>query len=155
MRSGYGRRGLRGAVPQFVASSSQLIALFGCPHVSTTFFDIRRLPSFATSCTRAADDRLPKRLHEPLLKGPLSDKKLPQTEVRSIVTEYYAERGWDTTTGAPLLGTLEALEIAQYAELGPGWCRVDRLRGACRPRCAAPRFRSGMRNSLRRSVSVP
>jgi hypothetical protein len=40
--------------------------------------------------------------------------------VRSIVTDYYAEQGWDTTTGAPLLGTLEALEIAEYAEHAPG-----------------------------------
>ena len=68
----------------------------------------------------AADDRLPKRLHEPILKGPLSDHRLPEEEVQSIVTEYYAEQGWDTTTGAPLLGTLEALEIAEYAENAPG-----------------------------------
>ena len=68
----------------------------------------------------AADDRLPKRLHEPLLKGPLSDKRLADEEVQSIVTEYYAEQGWDTLSGAPLLGTLEALEIAEYADLAPG-----------------------------------
>ncbi len=68
----------------------------------------------------SADDRLPKRLHQPLLKGPLSDKTLAEEEVRSIVTEYYAEQGWDTTTGAPLLGTLEALEIAEYAQHSPG-----------------------------------
>jgi len=66
------------------------------------------------------DDRLPKRLHEPLLKGPLSDKRLAEDEVRSIVTDYYADQGWDTATGAPLLGTLEALEIAEYAEHAPG-----------------------------------
>jgi hypothetical protein len=36
--------------------------------------------------------------------------------VRSIVTGYYAEQGWDPTTGAELLGRLEALEIAEYAE---------------------------------------
>jgi hypothetical protein len=36
--------------------------------------------------------------------------------VRSIVTGYYAEQGWDPTTGAELLGALEALEIAEYAE---------------------------------------
>ncbi len=59
-------------------------------------------------------------LHEPLLKGPPSDQRLPEAEVRSIVTEYYADQGWDTTTGAPLLGTLEALEIAEYAEHAPG-----------------------------------
>jgi hypothetical protein len=30
--------------------------------------------------------------------------------VRSIVTDFYAEQGGDPTMGAPLLGTLEALE---------------------------------------------
>ena len=36
------------------------------------------------------------------------------------MTDYYAGQGWDPTTGAPLLGTLEALEIAEYAEHAPG-----------------------------------
>jgi aldehyde:ferredoxin oxidoreductase len=68
----------------------------------------------------AADDRLPKRLHEPLLKGPLSDRRLPEEEVQSIVTAYYADQGWDAATGAPLKGTLEALDIDEYAEFAPG-----------------------------------
>jgi len=72
-----------------------------------------------------ADDRLPKRLHEPLLKGPLSDQRLAEEEVRSIVTDYYAEQGWDPSTGAPLRGTLEALEIAEYAEHAPGVVPAD------------------------------
>ena len=66
----------------------------------------------------AADDRLPKRLHEPLLKGPLSDKRLPEEEVRSIVTEYYAEQGWDTDDGRA---------TARHA-------RSARDRGVCRTR---------------------
>ena len=40
--------------------------------------------------------------------------------MQSIVTDYHAEQGWDTTTGAPLLGTLEALEIDDYAGFAPG-----------------------------------
>src|SRR5262249_54312396 len=72
-----------------------------------------------------ADDRLPKRLHEPLLKGPLSDQRLAEEEVRAIVTDYYAEQGWDPSTGAPLRGTLEALEIAEYAEHAPGVVPAD------------------------------
>jgi Aldehyde ferredoxin oxidoreductase, domains 2 & 3 len=59
-------------------------------------------------------------LHQPLLKGPLSDKRLSEEEVHSIVADYYAEQGWDAKTGAPLLGTLEALQIAEYAEHAPG-----------------------------------
>ena len=62
-----------------------------------------------------ADDRLPERLHEPLLKGPLSDKRLTHDEVRSIVTDYYRQQGWHPESGAPLIGTLQALEIANYA----------------------------------------
>jgi aldehyde:ferredoxin oxidoreductase len=70
--------------------------------------------------TTAADDRLPKRLHEPLLKGPLSDKRLTEAEVQSIVSDYYLEQGWHPQTGAPLVGTLEALDIAEYAEHAVG-----------------------------------
>ncbi len=73
----------------------------------------------------AADDRLPKRLHEPLLKGPLSDKRLDEAEVQSIVNDYYVEQGWDPQTGAPLVGTLEALEIAEYAEHAVGVVPAD------------------------------
>jgi aldehyde:ferredoxin oxidoreductase len=68
----------------------------------------------------AADDRLPKRLHQPLLKGPLSDKRLAEEEVQSIVADYYVEQGWHPRTGAPMVGTLEALDIADYAENAAG-----------------------------------
>jgi aldehyde:ferredoxin oxidoreductase len=68
----------------------------------------------------SADDRLPRRLHEPLLKGPLSDKRLAEEEVRGIVTDYYREQGWDEVSGAPLAGTLEALSIAEYAAHADG-----------------------------------
>jgi aldehyde:ferredoxin oxidoreductase len=61
------------------------------------------------------DDRLPQRLHEPMLKGPLSDKRLSKEEVRTVVTDYYLQQGWDEESGAPLAGTLEALGIADYA----------------------------------------
>ena len=61
------------------------------------------------------DDRLPRRLHEPTLKGPLSDKRLSKDQVRTVVTDYYVQQGWDPDSGAPLPGTLEALDIAEYA----------------------------------------
>jgi len=68
----------------------------------------------------AADDRLPKRLHEPLLKGPLSDTRLATEDVQAIVADYYLEQGWHPQTGAPLAGTLQALEIAEYATHAAG-----------------------------------
>ena len=61
------------------------------------------------------DDRLPQRLHEPMLKGPLSDKTISHEDVRSIVQDYYRQQGWHPESGAPLLGTLQALNIANYA----------------------------------------
>jgi aldehyde:ferredoxin oxidoreductase len=60
------------------------------------------------------DDRLPQRLHEPTLKGPLSDQRLSREDVRTVVTDYYVQQGWDPESGVPLSGTLEALEIAEY-----------------------------------------
>ncbi len=71
-----------------------------------------------------SDDRLPQRLHEPMLKGPLSDKRLTKEEVRTIVQEYYRQQGWHPDSGAPLLGTLQALDIADYATFAQG--AVDR-----------------------------
>jgi hypothetical protein len=32
-----------------------------------------------------------------------------------VVTDYYVQQGWDAESGAPLSGTLEALDIAEYA----------------------------------------
>jgi aldehyde:ferredoxin oxidoreductase len=60
-----------------------------------------------------ADDRLPKRLHEPLLKGPLSDKRLAEEEVRTIVTDYYAEQGWHPRTGAPWPRTSDTMNESE------------------------------------------
>jgi aldehyde:ferredoxin oxidoreductase len=60
-------------------------------------------------------DGLPQRLHEPLLKGPLSDKHVTRAEVRDLVQDYYRSQGWHPESGAPLNGTLEALDIANYS----------------------------------------
>jgi aldehyde:ferredoxin oxidoreductase len=60
-------------------------------------------------------DALPQRLHEPLLKGPLSDKRVTRDEVKTIVHDYYVSQGWHPESGAPLNGTLEALGIADYS----------------------------------------
>jgi aldehyde:ferredoxin oxidoreductase len=67
-----------------------------------------------------ADDRLPRRLHEPLRKGPLADKRVPEEDVRGLVQAYYRDQGWDPETGAPTDGTLRALAIFEYARCAPG-----------------------------------
>jgi aldehyde:ferredoxin oxidoreductase len=62
-----------------------------------------------------ADDKLPPRFLEPLKKGPFADKPLTAEAVRDVVESYYAERGWDRSTGTPSVATLERLGIAEYA----------------------------------------
>ena len=51
-----------------------------------------------------ADDRLPKRLHEPIRKGPLSDHRITEEQIREEVREYYRERGWTGDAGVPNTG---------------------------------------------------
>jgi len=65
------------------------------------------------------DDKLPKRLQEPLLKGPLSSKSISSAEVRDVVTSYYQSQGWHAESGLPRKSTLEALGIAEYATFAP------------------------------------
>src|SRR5260370_12252786 len=60
-------------------------------------------------------DALPQRLHEPLLKGPLSDKRVTRAEIKSMLQDYDVAQGWHPESGAPLNGTLEALGIADYS----------------------------------------
>lgn len=79
------------------------------------------------------DDRLPQRLHEPMLKGPLSDKRLTREEVRAIVQDYYRQQGWHPDSGAPLMGTLQALDIADYAPFAERAVDTSGLVGASLP----------------------
>ena len=80
-----------------------------------------------------ADDKLPQRLHEPLLKGPLSDKRLTREEVRTIVQDYYRQQGWHPDSGAPFSGTLEALGIADYAPFAERSVHASATVGAALP----------------------
>jgi aldehyde:ferredoxin oxidoreductase len=62
----------------------------------------------------AADDRLPRRFSEPLPKH----AGVTPEQQRKIVTDYYAEYGWDTETGVPTRETIAKLELeadAAYA----------------------------------------
>ena len=61
----------------------------------------------------AADDRLPKRLHEPIRKGPLSDHRITEEQIREEVQEYYRERGWTDDAGVPTPDTLERLNLRE------------------------------------------
>jgi aldehyde:ferredoxin oxidoreductase len=82
--------------------------------VTSRGLSLARLFNMREGMTSEAD-ALPQRLHEPLLKGPLSDKHVTKEDVRTIVQDYYRQQGWHPESGAPLNGTLEALGIANYS----------------------------------------
>jgi aldehyde:ferredoxin oxidoreductase len=82
--------------------------------VTSRGLSLARLFNMREGMTSEAD-ALPQRLHEPLLKGPLSDKHVSKDEVRTIVQDYYRQQGWHPESGAPLNGTLQALGIANYS----------------------------------------
>jgi aldehyde:ferredoxin oxidoreductase len=87
--------------------------------VASRGLSLARLFNMREGMTTDADI-LPQRLHEPTLKGPLSDKRLGRDEVRDIVQDYYRSQGWNEDTGAPFTGTLEALDIANYSDYASG-----------------------------------
>jgi aldehyde:ferredoxin oxidoreductase len=87
--------------------------------VASRGLSLARLFNLREGMTSDAD-KLPQRLHEPLLKGPLSDKRLSTEQVRDLVIDYYRQQGWHPETGAPLGSTLEALDIASYSEYAGG-----------------------------------
>jgi aldehyde:ferredoxin oxidoreductase len=60
------------------------------------------------------DDRLPWRsLNEPMPDGPARGNTVP---LERMLTEYYAERGWNDQTGIPDRGTIERLGLADLAD---------------------------------------
>jgi hypothetical protein len=83
--------------------------------VASRGLSLARLFNMREGMTTDADV-LPQRLHEPTLKGPLSDKRLARDDVRDIVQDYYRQQGWNEDTGAPSTGTLEALGIGNYSD---------------------------------------
>jgi aldehyde:ferredoxin oxidoreductase len=66
-----------------------------------------------------ADDRLPRRLHEPHRSGPLAGRRLSEDQVAEHVQAYYAQQGW-SEEGVPLPATLAALGLNQYADVPIG-----------------------------------
>jgi aldehyde:ferredoxin oxidoreductase len=58
-----------------------------------------------------ADDVLPPRVMEPLKEGSFEDEGFAEDILDSMLTQYYAYRGWDQTRGWPTKQRLEALEL--------------------------------------------
>ncbi|HEY8347363.1 MAG TPA: aldehyde ferredoxin oxidoreductase family protein [Symbiobacteriaceae bacterium] len=57
------------------------------------------------------DDKLPKRLFEPLCGGPTDGVTISPEELERAKDEYYAMAGWDVKTGTPTPGKLKELGL--------------------------------------------
>ncbi len=61
------------------------------------------------------DDTLPKRImSEPITKGPSKGQKITSKELRRMLDQYYATRGWGKHTGRPTEEKLVELNLEEY-----------------------------------------
>ena len=63
------------------------------------------------------DDTLPERLFTPLENGALEGETFPRTEFETALTVLYGLKGWESDTGTPTRGRLEALSLGWAADL--------------------------------------
>lgn len=71
------------------------------------------------------DDRLPRRIFEPLVGGASDGMVVTEAEIERALDLYYAMAGWDQVTGIPLPETLEKLEL--------GWMASDPVQPVVAP----------------------
>jgi aldehyde:ferredoxin oxidoreductase len=62
----------------------------------------------------AKDDVFPERIHQPIRRGPLSDKVLSRDLVAQETSDYYHSHGWDRQAGVPLAETIDYHGLGQY-----------------------------------------
>jgi aldehyde:ferredoxin oxidoreductase len=68
------------------------------------------------------DDRLPKRLFEPLPEGPFKDKLFHEESFYEAVEQYYIYAGWNPETGNPTDDTLRRLSLSWLLDRGTSIC---------------------------------
>jgi len=67
------------------------------------------------------DDRLPKRLHEAFVGGPLKDVRIDPDKFARALRLYHQMEGWDPETGWPTFAKLAELGIEWAARPGDSW----------------------------------
>jgi aldehyde:ferredoxin oxidoreductase len=67
------------------------------------------------------DDRLPNRLHEAFVTGPLAGKRIEPEMFQRALRLYYGMEGWDPDTGWPTFAKLAELGIEWAAKPGDSW----------------------------------
>ncbi|HHW27394.1 MAG TPA: aldehyde ferredoxin oxidoreductase family protein [Firmicutes bacterium] len=65
----------------------------------------------------ADDDRLPKRIHEAFVTGPLAGVAITPEQLDEAKRTYYEMMGWDRETGVPLRGKMKLLDIEWALDL--------------------------------------
>jgi aldehyde:ferredoxin oxidoreductase len=73
-------------------------------------FNLQRVFNVREGITRK-DDRLPKRIGQPLPEGTTKGKRLAPYTLRRMLNDYYDIRGWDRKTGIPKAETLKRLAL--------------------------------------------
>jgi aldehyde:ferredoxin oxidoreductase len=73
-------------------------------------FNLQRVFNVREGITRK-EDRLPKRIEEPLRGGYTDGASISKYEINSMLNEYYNERGWDKYTGIPTENKLRELDL--------------------------------------------
>ncbi len=80
--------------------------------------NIERLFNLREGLDPLRDDTLPKRLlEEPIADGPSQGCKVSIDELKSMIREYYAARGWSVETGKPSLAKLVELGLTEILEI--------------------------------------
>ncbi len=81
--------------------------------IADRIYTLERLFNVREGFTRE-DDNLPWRsLYEPMPDGPAQGNTVP---LERMLTEYYAERGWNEQTGIPVRETVERLGLSDLAD---------------------------------------
>lgn len=65
----------------------------------------------------AADDKLPKRIHEAFVTGPLAGVSITPEQLDEAKRTYYEMMGWDGETGVPLRGKMKQLDLEWALDL--------------------------------------
>ncbi len=82
--------------------------------VSDRVYTLKRCFNIREGVSRR-DDRLPKRLMEPLATGPTKGQRI--RDLDALINEVYDALGWDKKTGKPLKSKLEDLGLNDVAEV--------------------------------------
>lgn len=81
--------------------------------IGERIFNLCRAFNVREGITRK-DDKLPKRLGQPLPEGPYEGEALPRNVLEKMLDSYYHLRGWSIKTGIPTQAKLEELGL-EYA----------------------------------------